>query len=272
MARIKKADGRFVWYELVAADAEAAKAFYSSVVGWGTAEVELAGSAYALFMADETPIAGLTRLQPGARDKGIASHWLGYVAVSDVDAIADRVQALGGTVHVPPIDIPNVSRFSVIGDPSMATLALIKGRQARQEDAEAVGKPGRVVWRELIATDKEHALDFYNALLGWEKAPESSAPTFGYQEFAVGGEAIGGMFDRADGEPFSVWLYYFGVVDLSAAAKRVVTGGGRIIYGPVALPGDIRLVQCLDPEGTVFGLMERRLRFSIGCYAPKEAR
>jgi predicted enzyme related to lactoylglutathione lyase len=28
--------GRFVWYELMTTDSEAAKAFYAKVVGWGT--------------------------------------------------------------------------------------------------------------------------------------------------------------------------------------------------------------------------------------------
>ena len=28
--------GRFVWYELMTSDVEAAKAFYAEVVGWGT--------------------------------------------------------------------------------------------------------------------------------------------------------------------------------------------------------------------------------------------
>ncbi|HUP00208.1 MAG TPA: VOC family protein, partial [Gemmatimonadota bacterium] len=29
--------GKFVWYELMTTDTEAAKAFYSDVVGWSTA-------------------------------------------------------------------------------------------------------------------------------------------------------------------------------------------------------------------------------------------
>jgi predicted enzyme related to lactoylglutathione lyase len=46
--------------------------------------------------------------------------WLGYVGVNDVDAAADRIKRLGGTVYVPPTDIANISRISVAVDPQMA--------------------------------------------------------------------------------------------------------------------------------------------------------
>jgi uncharacterized protein len=34
--------GRFVWYELMTTDIEIAKAFYASVVGWGTRDASMA--------------------------------------------------------------------------------------------------------------------------------------------------------------------------------------------------------------------------------------
>jgi predicted enzyme related to lactoylglutathione lyase len=37
--------GRFVWYELMTTDMEAAKAFYAKVVGWGTQDVSMPGMA-----------------------------------------------------------------------------------------------------------------------------------------------------------------------------------------------------------------------------------
>jgi predicted enzyme related to lactoylglutathione lyase len=54
----------------------------------------------------------------------IPSHWMVYFAVEDVDASAARVTELGGTVSVPPSDIPP-GRFSVVTDPHGAVLSLI---------------------------------------------------------------------------------------------------------------------------------------------------
>ncbi len=50
--------GRFVWYELVTTDIETAKAFYVDVVGWGTGNSSMPGSAYTLFTAGVLPLPG----------------------------------------------------------------------------------------------------------------------------------------------------------------------------------------------------------------------
>jgi hypothetical protein len=262
-------DGRFVWYELATTNVDAAKAFYSSVVGWEAADVEMPGSMYTLFNAGGTPVAGLTQLQSGAQKPGVAPQWMGYVGVDDVDATTRKVKKLGGTVYVPPTDIPDVSRFSVVADPQRAVLALIKGREANQAPTQP-DEPGHVVWRELIASDWERAFLFYSKLLGWQKADASPSPIGTYQEFSAGAEAIGGMVNPPDMAGFSTWLYYFGVSDIEAAAKQIVALGGKIIYGPLTLPGATRLIQCRDPQGAVFGLMDRRVRITIGCYSPRD--
>ena len=109
-----KSDGRFVWYELATTDMETAKAFYSSVVGWDIADAPTPGSNYMIFTAGGAPVAGLTKLQAGPQKTGVVPpQWRGYVGVDDLDAATRRVKKLGGTVHVPPPDVPGVSRFSI---------------------------------------------------------------------------------------------------------------------------------------------------------------
>ena len=262
--------GRFVWYELMTTDMEAARAFYADVVGWGTEDASSPEMGYTLFTTGGGSVSGLMGLSPDARKRGAKPSWIGYVGADDVDDTAERIKSLGGLVHVPPNDIPKVSRFSVVADPQRATLALIKGREGAQQQPPQADAPGHVVWRELIASNWEKAFVFYNTLLGWQKASASPDPTGIYQEFSAGTEAIGGMFNRPDGAAFSVWLYYFGVSDIEAAAKQIVALGGKIIYGPLTVPGAARLIQCRDPQGAVFGLMDRRVRITIGCYSPRD--
>ena len=72
--------GRFVWYELVTTNIEAAKVFYAKVIGWGTQDTSTPGLEYTLFTAGESPIGGLVELPENAR-KAAGPHWLGYVAV-----------------------------------------------------------------------------------------------------------------------------------------------------------------------------------------------
>ena len=97
--------GRFVWYELMTPDMEAARAFYADVLGWGAQDVSIPGSAYRLLTAEDTPVAGLMSLPEEACRAGVAPHWIGYVGVDDVDAAARGSSQLGGAVHVPPTDV-----------------------------------------------------------------------------------------------------------------------------------------------------------------------
>ena len=134
--------GRFVWYELMTTDIETAKAFYANVVGWGTRDASASGLAYSLFTAGDSPVTGLMNVPEGARRTGVAPQWMGYVGVDDVDAAVDRFKQLGGAVYVPPTDLPNISRFSVVADPQMATLALVKGQNSGRAQSAELGRAG----------------------------------------------------------------------------------------------------------------------------------
>ena len=60
--------GEFVWYELMTTDPEAAKKFYSDVVGWGTAPFENgSGMDYTMWMKGEAPVGGVMELPEEAR-------------------------------------------------------------------------------------------------------------------------------------------------------------------------------------------------------------
>ena len=178
----------------------------------------------------------------------------------------DRTKQLGGAVYVPPTDVPNISRFSVVADPQMATLALVKGLKTGQAQSAAPGAPGRVGWHELLAADWEKALAFYSELFGWQKADSHVGVMGTYQEFSAGGETIGGMFTKPSAVQVPFWLYYFNIDDIQAAASRVEAGGGQILYGPTEVPGGAWIVHCADPQGAMFALLDRRSRKAIGYF------
>jgi hypothetical protein len=258
--------GRFVWHELTTTDMKSAKAFYASVVGWGARGASMPGSAYSLFTIGDSPVTGLMNMPEEARRTGVTPRWTGYVGVDDVDAAVERIKQLGGAVYVPPMDVPNISRFSVVADPQMATLALVKGAKTSQAQSVASGKPGHVGWHELLAADWETAFAFYGELFGWQKADSHVGVMGAYQEFSAGGETIGGMFTKPATLPVPFWLYYFNIDDIQAAAKRVEAGGGQIVYGPTEVPGGAWIVHCTDPEGAIFALLDRRGRKAIGYF------
>ncbi|MFY9892583.1 MAG: VOC family protein [Xanthobacteraceae bacterium] len=258
--------GRFVWYELMTTDMEAATAFYTKVVGWGTQDVSMPGMPYILFTVAGSSVSGLMRLPEDAKKLGEKPSWIGYVGVADVDATADQIKRLGGAVHVPPRNILNVSRFSVVADPQMATLALLQWLLPRREQPAELSAPGHIRWHELFAADWEKAFTFYGELFGWQKANPDSDATGAYRLFSAGGETIGGMFTKPPTVPVPFWLYYFNVGDIDAAAKRVKAAGGQVLEGPLEVSGDDWIVQCSDPQGAMFALVGTRKHKPIGYF------
>ncbi len=251
---------RFVWYELLTTDVKAAKVFYSRTVGWESRDISMPSLAYSFFHASDGPVAGLMNMPEGVRRARATPHWMGYVGVPDLDSTLGRVTQLGGAIRVLPMDIPNISRFSVVADPQNATLALVKGLKPSETPSAELGTPGHVGWHELFAADWEKAFVFYNELFGWRKARADAGPTGTYQQFSAGGETIGAMSTKPATLPLPFWLYYFNVGDIEAVSKRVEDGGGEVLYGPIAAPGGVWVAHCKDPQGAIFGLLDRRSR------------
>ena len=55
------------------------------------------------------------------------SRWLVYFGIDDLDAAADQIGPAGGTVMVPPQEVPG-GRILVAQDPQGAVFALFAGR------------------------------------------------------------------------------------------------------------------------------------------------
>lgn len=115
--------GTVVWHELLALDPEREGAFHREIFGWGAGSADMGPmGTYHLFKRDGKDVAGMLQKPDGSGP----STWLPYVAVEDVDDRAERVKALGGTVHVAPQDIPGIGRFAVASDPTGALFALYR--------------------------------------------------------------------------------------------------------------------------------------------------
>jgi uncharacterized protein len=259
-------DGHFAWYELSTPDIDAAKRFYTEVMGWGALDVSAPGRAYILFTVGQTPVCGLMDLPEDAKDMGGKPCWVGYVRVSDVDATAERIERLGGAVRVPPADVPDISRFAVFADPQSATIALLTSLSPNHEEPFEMNTPGRVSWHELAATDWEQALAFYSEIFGWQKGTFDQGVMGTYQMFSAGGQMVGGMFTKPPTTVAPFWLYYFYIDDIDAAMKRVVAAGGQILEGAIEVPGGSWVARCSDPQGAVFALQGKRSRQPIGYF------
>ena len=251
--------GSFVWIELMTTDSKAAERFYQQVVGWHMVDAGMTPP-YTLLMAGEAMVGGVMTLPPELSAAGTPPCWTGYVGVDDVDAMAARVTAAGGSVCRPPEDIPGIGRFAVVADPHGAAFIIFKGSGEPPAATPAPGTPGIVGWHELHAGDGAKAFEFYSGLFGWTKTAAIDMGPMGiYQTFATGGDAaVGGMMTRMPDSPVPFWLHYFNVDAIDAAVARVTGAGGKVIMGPHQVPGDLWIVQCMDPEGAMFALLSNQ--------------
>jgi predicted enzyme related to lactoylglutathione lyase len=230
--------GAFVWYELMTTDPAAAAAFYCKVVGWTAADSTMPGM-------------------------GATPGWEGYIAVADVDAAAARIIAAGGKVHHPPDDIPGIGRFAVVADPHGATFTLFRGAPGDEAPTGEPSASGHVGWHELHAGDGAAAFAFYAGQFGWEKHEAMDmGPAGSYQMFGVAGSAkdnsLGGMMTKMPETPRPHWLYYINVDAIDAAVERINGAGGKVVNGPMEVPGGSWIVNALDPQGALFALVAPR--------------
>lgn len=188
---------------------------------------------------------------------GTPPCWTGYVFVPDVDDYARRISQAGGAVHKPPTDIPEIGRFAVVADPTGAFFIIFKPDSDARPEPVKPGTQGHVGWRELHAGDGGKAMEFYSKIFGWRKTRGMDMGAMGeYQIFSTGGEEeVGGMMTKTPQAPAPYWMYYFNVEAIDAAARRVTDNGGKILNGPMEVPGGQWIVNCQDPQGAYFSLV-----------------
>jgi hypothetical protein len=248
--------GRVLWYELLTTDVKGAEAFYTKVVDWNVTPFEGASQPYDMWTrAGDQMIGGVMRIPEGMN---FPPHWGMYVGVQKLEDGVSRVEQLGGRTLGPLIDVPTVGRMQTMLDPQGAAFSLYEPASAPQQP-EAEPEIGDVSWHELYTTDAEAALKFYTELFGWRLDQSMDMGPMG--KYHIFGRAfqLGGMMNKpkemAQVPPH--WGFYFRVPDVYAGVERVKANGGKILNGPMEVPGGDWVVNCMDPQGAAFSLHHR---------------
>jgi predicted enzyme related to lactoylglutathione lyase len=111
--------GAWNWNELVTPDVAAATAFYRELFGWSAQENPgpLPRTSFGL---GELLVGG--GHAPGPQEDP-TPRWTVSFMVADADQSVARAQELGGSVLLPPIDVP-VGRLAIVADPQGASFSL----------------------------------------------------------------------------------------------------------------------------------------------------
>lgn len=253
--------GRFVWHELLTRDLARAVGFYPDVCGWTTSSMTVPGGegSYTLFNKGDAGQAGVTTYMVDKLAGEAQALWMPYMASDDADATCRKAVALGGTLLMPPNDIPTVGRIAALSDREGATFAVIT--PAQPGTPERAPAAGEFAWHEMLAADPIAAFDFYGTLFGWEKTHAMDMGADGvYQMFGRGEFTYGGFMRRSPTNPRTMWNCYVRVTDLDSACETVKRKGGTIVMGPHEVPNDDRIVCAVDDQGAVFSLVGKIAR------------
>ena len=109
---------------------------------------------------------------------------------------------------------------------------------------------------ELATSNHEAAFDFYSKLFGWQVLHRMDMGPQGiYLIFGADGVQRGGMYklnQERSSRPY--WLPYAEVASADAAATAATAAGGKVIVGPMDVPGGGRIAQVIDPSGAMFAV------------------
>ncbi|MBK8169551.1 MAG: hypothetical protein IPK60_04310 [Sandaracinaceae bacterium] len=218
-------------------DVDAARAFYSAVLG----EREL----------------DVVQLHEQAVARGAKPHWLGFIEVDDVERAAAFFVERGASPLGPKWINPQGLEAAVMRDPGGAIVALGKPPAAQRPNESGI--PG-IDWSLLHTTDVERAKKNYGEMFGWQFDAARDVGEHGVFHlfaFDTGGQPAGSMTDIATRpEVHPHWLFHHHVDSLDAALESARAFNANII-GPFTLPSGHRVAVCDDPQGAAFALYEK---------------
>lgn len=256
MSEVSLKPGMFTWTDLSAPDPAKLKPFYTELFGWEATDLP-AGEmgTYTMFAVDGKDVAGLGSQPPGQQEQGMPPMWSSYVLVDDVDATSQRAGELGGQVMMPPMDVMDSGRMSVVQDPTGGVVCLWEARS--HQGAALFNQQGAMTWNELATRDAGAAADFYRDLLGWGYDTMEMHGTT-YRVIQNADRPNGGILQMNDewlAEIPAHWMVYFAVDDVDEAARKVEALGGKISVPPTdTVVGRMSVVG--DPQGGTFTLFK----------------
>ena len=259
----KYPQGTFSWADCMTSDAAAGKQFYADLMGWEINAIPMGEDMFYYMFQQEGP-------ERRRAERHAAGHGGHPALLEQLHQRGRRRRAwcralseLGGKVMGGPWDVFDSGRMVTLQGPDEAVVSLWQPRN--HIGAGLVNTPGALCWNELYTKDPEVSKAFYGALLGWSFMAHPDTP--GYSMIQNKGRMNGGVFtmdDEMSAVMPPMWMPYFSVADIEAAAERVVELGGSVFIGPQPA-GDVgTFILFTDPQGAHCYLIQLSSARSLG--------
>jgi predicted enzyme related to lactoylglutathione lyase len=246
--------GKVIWNDLITEDVGAARAFYQGMFGWTFEDTQApGGGSYVLARSGNTYVAGMVPVKSRADGQEL-SRWLPYVSVADVDAAVARATSMGAKVAVGARSV-GLGRVAAIIDPEGAVIGLAHSSIGDPDDATTAPGAGRVTWTELISNEPRSAETFYASVVGYQ--PQEIERRGGeYTMLTSLGAQRAGILRNPTGSWSPAWLTSFGVVNVTAAAQRAESLGGKLLLPPSPGLRENTMAIVADPAGAILVLQQ----------------
>lgn len=253
MATLEACLAKFVWHDLMTKDVNAAAEFYEQLLPeWSYEQMPMEGGDYHMIKCGARGIGGMVSFAEAPPE--VPSHWIGYVAVENCDEAIKTMEAAGGKLCVPAIDVPGVGRFAVVTDPQGA---VIKPFQLAEPMEMPRPQPGDFCWDEVMVNDVDAAKKFYSAAFDWGTSEMDMGPAGMYTLFTQGELQVAGAMAIPDGQNVPPhWMSHIMVNDLAARFEKAKQLGATPILDVTDVPNIGQFTIQLDPTGAAFALFQ----------------
>ncbi len=125
--------------------------------------------------------------------------------------------------------------------------------------------PGMPCWADVSTSDPAGSREFYAGLFGWRYETGS-----GYYVIALLDDvpvaALSGVAARADQR--IAWTPYLASANVDKTAIAIGEHGGRVLHGPMKVPGSGSMVLGADPTGGTIGFWQPGGRWRCRLFEP----
>lgn len=258
--------GKIVWADLHTSDPGAAVTFYTGLFGWTATRIQRPHAVYTVLSADGNPVAGIAVRTVAGQEAG-KGRWIPYIAVSDVPRTLSLARKNGARVILPAKDLAERGTQALFLDPQGAPVGILQSSSGDPPDYEP--QLSDWAWAHVSEPDPQAACRFYQAVFGYDVAPDPARPSgdaFILSSQGMARAGLSGLPNRPQAQ--AGWLLLVRVADVNDILSRAGQLGGRVLVEPKSTHPGSRLAIIADPLNAVFGVIEMGQSSVTGRPAP----